>query len=221
MRIGIISEGHSDRAVISNVLMGLLNNDISDIVPLRPMYEKDETDKSLNDPHTKSSYSVIKEECESKELIDGFLSIEGQDFVIIHIDTAEADRYGVERPDKRDKDYCKKLRQNVIEQINTWLADDYSEKLLCAIAIEEIDAWVLTLYEDRDSTLSIDAKKRLQRVLTKKGIQYLHDPFEYYSKISAPLSKKKNLSNGKYLNNNCSLFLFTEEIKSKILPVWS
>ena len=75
VRIGVISEGHADRAVISNILMGSLEIDGSDIIPLRPTYGKDETDKALNDPRTKSSYSVIKEECESKELFDGFFLI--------------------------------------------------------------------------------------------------------------------------------------------------
>lgn len=89
MRIGVISEGHADRAVILNILVGVLKIDSSDVISLRPIYEKDETDKALNNPLTKSSYSVIKEECESKNLIDGFLSIEGQDFIVIHIDTAK------------------------------------------------------------------------------------------------------------------------------------
>ena len=217
MRIGVISEGHADRAVISNILTGILEIDRSEITSLRPIYTSDETDKALNNPKTKSSYSVIKEECESKELINGFLSIEGQDFIVIHIDTAEADKYGVNRPGRGSSDYCKKLRQIVIEQINLWLANDYSEQIIYAVAIEEIDAWVLTIHENRDSTIAIDAKKRLNRILSKKGVKYIHDPFDYYWEISKPLSKKKDLSQGKYLINNCSLYLFVEEIKVKIL----
>ncbi len=217
MRIGVISEGHADRAVISNILAGTIEIDFSDIMPLRPIYEKDETDKALFNPRTKSSYSVIKEECESKELIDGFLAVEGQDFIVIHIDTAEADRYGVMRPNKKEDNYCEKLRQKVIDRINFWLGDDYTSKILYAVAIEEIDAWVLTIYEDRDSTLAVDAKTRLNRILTKKGIKYNHNPFDYYAAVSKPLSKKKDLDAGNYMNNNCSLLLFIEEIKSKII----
>ncbi|MDQ6757063.1 MAG: hypothetical protein M3004_09010 [Bacteroidota bacterium] len=219
MRIGVISEGHADRAVISNILAGTIKIDFSDIMPLRPIYEKDETDKALFNPRTKSSYSVIKEECESKELIDGFLAVEGQDFIVIHIDTAEADRYGVIRPNKNEIKYCEKLRQKVIDQINFWLGDDYTSKILYAVAIEEIDAWVLTIYEDRDSTLVVDAKKKLNRILAKKGIKYNHNPFDYYVAISKPLSKKKDLDARNYMKNNCSLLLFIEEIKSKIVSV--
>lgn len=217
MRIGVISEGHADRAVISNILTAMVEIDRSDIIPLRPVYEKDETDKALNNPRTKSSYSVIKEECESKELIDGFLSLENQDYIVIHIDTAEADRYGVERPNKKNNNYCEQLRNNVIDQINKWLVNNYSLQILYAVAIEEIDAWVLTIYEDRNSVLIVDAKKRLNRILSKKGIKYTNDPFDYYLGISKPLSKKKDLLSGKYLNNNCSMYFFVEEIKSKIL----
>src|SRR5689334_22478375 len=120
MQIGIISEGHSDRAVISNILVGITGIDHSDIIPLRPVYTKDETDKALDNPKTKSSYSVMKEECEERSLIDGFLAIDGQDFVVLHLDTAEADRYGVDRPSK-GSGYCEALRDLVIKKIESWL----------------------------------------------------------------------------------------------------
>lgn len=218
MRIGVISEGHSDRAVIMNVIVGITGLDYSDIIPLRPIYAKDETDKALNDPKTKSSYSVIQEECEERNLIDDFLAIEEQDFIVLHIDTAEADRYGVERPDKKEATYCEDLRNLVIQKMNSWLSIDLSNQTLYAVAIEETDAWVLTLYEEGDSTKYVDAKKRMGSLLSKKGIKFIHDPFDYYSKISKSFSKKKHISNEAITSQNCSLFLFCKEIEAKVLP---
>lgn len=217
MRIGIISEGHADRAVIANILTGLVTGlEMSDIIALRPTYSQDETDKALNDPKTKSSYSIMKEECESKELMDGFFAQDGHDFIVLHIDTAEADKYGVERPEKNDE-YCEQLREAVINQINDWLSVDLSDKILYAIAIEEIDAWVLPVYEKKDSTKIVDAKKKLNFILSKKGVKYDHDPFQYYRTISKPLSKKKHIDREKLLTYNCSLNLFYEEVQAKVL----
>ncbi len=218
MQIGIISEGHSDRAVIMNILVGLTGIDYTNIVSLRPTYRKDETDKAHNDPKTKSSYSVIQEECEERELIDGFLAIEGQDFIVLHIDTAEADRYGVNRPAKIEANYCENFRNLIIKKIESWLNKDLSNQILYAIAIEEIDAWVLTLYERSDSTKYVDAKKRLNRLLNQKGIKFIHDPFKYYWEISKDFSKNKNISNENIISRNCSLRLFSKEVEAKILP---
>jgi hypothetical protein len=141
MRIGVISEGHTDRAVIANLLIGLKNLDSNDIKSIRPDYSKDETDKVYSHAKTAfSTWSIVKEECEKRTSIEQFLSIEDQ-FVVIHIDTAEAEDYGIIRPDKNDPDYCSKLRTLVMEKIEEWIKPPKIDALLHAIAIEEIDAW--------------------------------------------------------------------------------
>src|SRR5579872_1885132 len=124
MRIGIISEGHTDRAVIINLIIGLTGLDSSDIEPIRPIYLKDETDKAASNPLAFSNWFIVKEECETRQLIDGFLQIEGQEFVIIHIDTAEAELYGITRPDKKSDTYCRDLYLLVREKIASWLGEE-------------------------------------------------------------------------------------------------
>lgn len=216
MRIGIISEGHADRAVIENILRGLTNLDSSDIIALRPIYNLDETDKAHRSALTFSTWSVIKEECEERELIDGFLSVEDQDFVVIHIDTAEADQYGVKRPAKSST-YCHDLRSLVVDEINSWLKEDLSDQILYAIAIEEIDAWILTIYEKRDSTSSISPKEKLSRILARKDINSTSD-YDNYLKLSKPLSKDREIKKEKLLDYNSSLNAFFEEVKIKVIP---
>ena len=216
MRIGIISEGHADRAVIENILRGLTNLDSSDIIALRPIYNLDETDKAHRSALTFSTWSVIKEECEERELIDGFLSVEDQDFVVIHIDTAEADQYGVKRPAKSST-YCHDLRSLVVDEINSWLKEDLSDQILYAIAIEEIDAWILTIYEKRDSTSSISPKEKLSRILARKDINSTSD-YDNYLKLSKPLSKDREIKKDKLLDYNSSLNAFFEEVKIKVIP---
>lgn len=217
MRIGVISEGHADRAVISNVITGITGLDISDIVALRPIYLRDATDNALNKAQSLSSYSVIKEECENRQLIDSFLALEDNDFVVIQVDTAEADKFGVLRPDKASKSYSEDLRELVIQKINEWLNQDLSDSILYAIAIEEIDAWVLTIFENRDSSKSVNAKERLNHVLGKIGINSTSN-FENFFEITKPLSKKKDITKGKFLSYNSSLYAFYNEVLIKVMP---
>ncbi len=217
MKIGVISEGHADRAVITNIITGLTGIDRSNIEAIRPIYNYDETDKALISAKAFSTWSVVKEECEKRELIDGFLAFEGQNFVVIHIDTAEAEMYGIKRPDKKSATYCEELRELVVKQINTWLKMEMSDQILYAVAIEEIDAWILTIYDQNDSTASAKPKEKLSRILGKKGINSTSN-YDNFLVISKPLSKEKEIRQGNFLSYNCSLNDFFEEVKVKVIP---
>lgn len=216
MRIGVISEGHADRAVIVNLLAGVAGLDSSDVEAIRPIYALDETDKALVDVRTHSSWSVVKKECEERQLIDGFLAFEDQDFVAIHIDTAEADEYDISRPHKKSDNYCEELRRLVIEQINIWLKDDLSDNILYAIAIEETDAWILTIYDKSDSTTTAAPKEKLSRILRPKGINSTSS-YDNFLEISKPFSKGREIAKGRFLEYNCSLKAFVKEIESKVV----
>lgn len=219
MKIGVISEGHADRAVISNILIGITGIDINDIEPLRPIYNLDETDKAILNPQNFSSWSVVKEECESKKLLEGFLAFEGQDFVVIHMDSAESNEYDVIRPNMPKSDeYCENLRNEIINKINSWFDDEtLHDKILYAIAIEEIDAWLLTIYEQNKSCLSATPKERLGRILRKYRIKSKSN-YENYLSLSEDFSKQKKVSKGNFLSYNCSLNAFCQEVSSKVLP---
>lgn len=214
MRIGIISEGHADRAVITNILTGITGIDTSNILALRPIDKYDETDKFNLDPTRFGGWTSVKEECETRILINEFLALEGQDFIVIHLDTAEADEYGIQRPDKSGRHYSETLRQLVIQQITKWLQDDLSSQLLYAISIEEIDAWLLTMYQQSDSSASAKPKEKLQKALRKKGLNSVSDYASYFV-ISKPFAKSRTVKEGKFLHYNYSLQAFYEEVEQK------
>lgn len=216
MRIGIISEGHADRAVITNILTGITGIDSSDIEPLRPTDKYDLTDKSSKNKLSFGGWNAVQEECETRRLIDEFLSIEGQDFIVIHLDTAEADQYNINRPVKSDL-YGIILRNLVIDQINVWLNSDISESILYAVAVEEIDAWILPIYEAKDSTTSAKPKEKLSNLLARKKISS-ESNYENFLSLSKKLSKEKEINKGGYLKYNVSLKAFFEEIQTKVLP---
>ncbi len=214
MKIGVICEGHTDRAVITNILKGLKGVDSSQIVPLRPDYSKDETDLSANPVNSFGGWANVREECQNRQKISRFLSIEDQNIIIIQLDSAESDDFGISKPQK-DKNYSTVLRQRIIDKISEWLNDEFLNKTVYAIAIEETEAWVLTIYETRDSTASSDPKARLKRVLGKKGIRYTHD-WQGFSVISNGFSKKRNFKKMKYTTYNQSLEDFCQEVEDKL-----
>jgi hypothetical protein len=215
MRIGIISEGHADRAVITNILIGHQEIEKDHIIPLRPSLTTDETDKAHIAAEAFSSWTVVKKECEERELIDAFFAFEGQDYIIIHLDTAEADQYGVDRPAKTET-YCEELYLLVREEIAKWLEGNYLDNILHAIAIEETEAWLLPIFQSRDSTGLANPKKQFDRILGKQKIDTTSN-YDNFLKISKPLSKGKEIKKGKYLEYNCSLKAFLEEINEKII----
>lgn len=214
MKIGVICEGHTDRAVIRNILKGLKGIDSSQIVALRPDYSVDETDLSQMTVDNFSNWSLVKAECENQVKIDRFLSVEGQDFIIIHIDADRSDEYGVPKLVK-DADYSKKMRDAIIIKMNQWLGNKFQNQILYAIAIEETEAWILTIYDKRNSAHSADPKKKLKRKLSKMGIKYEHTHAGFFE-ISEKFSKKKNFKREKFRDYNKSLDDFCQEIEDKL-----
>lgn len=215
MKVGVICEGHTDRAVITNILKGVKGLDSSNIIPLRPEDSLDETDLANIPVDQFSNWTLVKKECETKQKLNRFLSLEGQDVVVIHIDSAESDEYGVTKPIK-DKYYSTNLRAAIISKMKEWLGDDFSDdEIIYAVAVEETEAWVLTIYEKRESSTSADPKRKLRQVLSKKGIKYSQN-YNDFLWISDALSKKKKYAKERFLSYNQSLKEFCIEVENKL-----
>ena len=214
MRVGVICEGHTDRAVIVNVLKGIKSLDSSDIVAIRPVDDYDETDLANIPKDQFSTWSVVKRECEDREKIRNFLSIEGQENIVIHFDSCESDDFGVGKPTK-DDNYAMNLRASVVAKMDEWLEGEFIDEIIHAVAVEEIEAWVLTIYEKRDSSTSATPKEKLKRVLRQQGITYSHD-YNGFLEISKPFAKAKNFKKGNYRSYNSSLNEFCDEVEAKI-----
>ena len=155
-----------------------------------PTNEVIETEKAEIDTHeeTKESGEFILEdkieECESPEINDPILTFFNRPFdeeclLIIQLDSAECEdiNYEVKRPPKGD-DYCLLLRKAIIDKIHEWFGgrvDDYLEQIRYAICIEETEAWVYTLYTNRNTSTITKAKEAFEREMkalqqkSKKG----------------------------------------------------
>ena len=211
MRIGIIAEGRADIAVITNVIKGLTGLDSSNLQHLRPTDEYDETDLQARGDVRQSTWSLVKAECEEKIAIKKFLSIEGNKYVAIHMDSAEAQDYDVKIP-PRDENFCLTLRTSIKAKMRQWIGEEFNEEILYAIAVEEIDAWLLTIHRPKkDSSLSPNPKKALGRILSKKGENSTSN-FPNYFRLSEDFARPRRLKELKCFDYNCSLMLFANEI---------
>ncbi|CAL1519389.1 hypothetical protein [Chitinophaga sp. MM2321] len=217
MRIGIISEGGADTAVITNILKGITGLDSSNFVPIRPRLSFDNTTLQHLDPDQKGGWSLVQLECQEKKKIDDFFSLEDATHIIVHIDSAEAEQYGIRRSDKSHHEYCTELRTEIINKIKEWLNHKYEEKILYAIAIEEIDAWVLVMYHDKATCQITNPKGKLQYILNKKG-EISTSNYKNYFRLTKPFSKKNALIKEGYLDLNCSLKMFYDDATAVFIP---
>ncbi|TAE05500.1 MAG: hypothetical protein EAZ95_19820 [Bacteroidetes bacterium] len=214
MRIGIIAEGSQDQLVIRNILRAF-GIDKSDVLLIKPYLEDDET--GFPDDPTIGTFQGVKNAClgfEGKRhyFIRAF-DVFKADFMVIHIDTAEIDRQDFEfvKPNKADlPTYCTELREKAIVLINEWLEGNYSDKILYAIAIEEMEAWLLTLHAKSETAQSADAKEKWKQIVLPTLNERSID------KITKDFSKKKELK--KYLPYNQSLREFVEALEKIVKP---
>jgi hypothetical protein len=181
MMVGIVAEGSADVAVLRNVLNGKLGIERKDARAIRPELHEDNTDLSTRKtggsyrartPEQYSNWTLVFDECRARTKIADFLQapVAGVRLVVIHVDTAEAHLpgYDVVRPDRQAHDYSDLLRALVVAKIDALLGPDLAPGVRHAVAVEETDAWVLTLHDDqddRDTGARLDPKKRLRFVL--------------------------------------------------------
>ena len=235
MEIGIIAEGKGDLAVLENIIVGVLDLDSEDIRFLRPELNQDNTDKAKATYQNMSAkefggWSLVKQDCEQQHKLKTFFEdnpfLEEDKYLVIQIDTAECENtgYDVKRPDKADENYCEELRNVVIDKINSWLGNQWKNQIHYAICIEETEAWVHTLYEDKDTSKPLNAKEAFQKYLNKergrsnklkKQLQKLTNKPEFDKSlfISKGFRKLSSKKGKKVLENNQSLKVFVEKLE--------
>ena len=218
IKIGIIAEGRPDQAVIENIIHYYFKEKDYEVILLRPDLDFDATDKQLQSAAAAGGLARVKKDCEEGIMLERFFATDFEDKnqLIIQLDTAEIKEYDVVRPNKTETDYSSILRDNVIQKITIdWLKKEYPDQLIFAISIEELEAWLLTLYENKNSTSSINPKSKLKKVLSKKNLNSKEE-YNNYAFLSKDFRKKKKIERA--LNFNESLALFCadlEEISSK------
>lgn len=215
MRIGIIAEGFADANVIKAIVKKLLGYDGADMRVLRPEEAFDETDlQALNF----SNWQLVFESCKDADFLGAFFdSLEGEAMLIVHVDTAERGMEGYDVNDpQRTKGvdypvYAEQLRQKVIEKVNALVPEAYRDKIVYAIAVEETDAWLIPLFENKagDTASHARAKETLFKLISadKKRVRAYVDTEHKsldYVKLGAELAKE--LKDCRKRNKSLDLF---------------
>ena len=224
MRAGIIAEGKSDLAVIINILKGYLGIDRSDIQPLVPELDYDETDLSKMRVEQFSNWTIVKKRCREGFVVKHFFEgIDDQRFLVIHIDTAERLEVGFEVAEPRKEDiseYVSRVREAVILKLKEWLGENFYERTAFAVAVEETEAWVIPVFEHRiiETGFSPNPKEKLAGLLNRPNAMndkdrrrlFQMDEYNKFLELSKDLRKGKDLI--KYAERNESLKLFCIEL---------
>lgn len=226
--VGIISEGKEDFGVLKNIFRAF-GFDGSEIIPIRPSLATDITDKHHNQ-QTIGTLQGVKNSCIGKDGkrpdFEYMMTQLDMKYIVIQLDTAEIDRqdFTFVKPQKEDNpNYATELRTSVIDLINNWLSNNYSEQLLYAVTIEELESWCLTIFENGDTVYLENLKQRLQNHLQRKNLSpkdlKCHPTknrnlyFEAFTKKSN-FHKLKNLK--EYAAKNQSLSDFIMSIEQKL-----
>lgn len=143
MKAGIIAEGKSDAAVLTNLLKGKLDIQRSDIQYLLPELEYDETDLSNMRPEQFSTWSVVRQKCMDNLFLNRFFeTLDDERFLTVHLDAAERMEinYEVIEPPKHNlPGYVEAVRQNIVAKVLEWMQGQYGDRVVLAVAVEETD----------------------------------------------------------------------------------
>jgi hypothetical protein len=216
MRFGIVAEGRADLAVITNVLKGAVRVDDQDIQWLVPEYRRDETDRHDPPKAGFSNWELVRTACVDGGGIAEFFDspVADEKWVVIHVDAAEADLYGVERAAAGGEgDLVEELRRRIVAQIDQWLGDRFDERVRHAVAVQETDAWVLTLFTTDETASLANPKERLNRAMNdgfsdkERKRLFQRKAFPRYDELSKALRKPKQLEECCRRNRSLALFV--------------
>lgn len=236
MRVGIIAEGRSDFAVLANILKGKLGINRNQLTPLRPRFALDETDLAVGrgpqQPDEYSNYALVLADCSAPhDKLLSFLDtqIAEERFVVVHIDTdkCHTPEIGVVRPPRKPKEaaegYTAALRGLVAAKIEALLGAELSKGVCLAVAVEETEAWLLTLWDPedpRDTGLRLDPKKYFRECIVdgaKKTSPRARDRGEkdhdYFDHLSQGFRDGARLA--VCAGRNASLGLFVESLAGR------
>lgn len=226
MRVGLIVEGKSDAAVITNILKGKLNVSKTDVQYLSPELDNDETSLFEMKKEQFSNWTIVKTNCQNREKFDNFFKLDDDAFIVIHIDSDVRNEVGYEVTEPKTiakQEDLERLRETIVTKINEWLNNEFIDKVVFAVAIEEIDAWIMALFPSTgiETGFLHNPKERLQvlintpNLFTKKQKQEIfslkNDKLKQYALLSNDFRKEKTLLLA--ASKNYSLRKFCEELE--------
>ncbi|WAC18283.1 hypothetical protein OVA24_13670 [Luteolibacter sp. SL250] len=214
---GLICEGVTDHAILTNVLVGYFKNQREpDIHQERPNLE--------SDPH--GGWTLVIQYLRQKEYREAFSY---HDYLIIQIDTDVSEDPGFDVP-KRDKNgtlspdqLILKVTERLKKEIGAEDWEAYGDKFIFAIAVEQLECWLLPLWFNNakrkqiaNCTDRIGACPNLRDRLDARSLRWISKNEKVYSSYdfaSKEYTKSKVLL--KTGINSPSLSFFINELNKR------
>jgi len=203
----IVSEGATDQDVIKNILAGFTENKNVSLNPLQP---KD------GEP---GNWDKVFKYCGSEEFKSAFAF---NDFIIIQIDTdfmsgdSVGEAYRIDIKDLSVVEIVEAFKQKIISLIGEPFYQTYQGQIIFAIAVNEIECWLLPIYyTDVKASKEVSCIRTLNPKLNSKfgfTIDKNAKGKTDFVKISKPFLKKKDLL--KYAQKQISFQLFIDELST-------
>lgn len=213
---GLITEGETDQAVLKNILVGYFNDFDVTIRALQPSL--DTTDASQMSEF--GGWYNVFQYCQSDFLVAAF---EQNDFLIIQIDSDcshekyfDVPKIEGETLDEFAERIKNRLKSVILTQMGLELYEIYAQRFIFAIAIDEIECWLLPLfYTDKTQSATNNCLFKLnQKLPDNQKISPQNKDKRVYQRISRAFMKTKTLQQAALQNPSFKLFI--ETLTSKI-----
>ena len=206
-KFGLITEGVTDQTILKAILTGWTGNKKLVVKELQPK------------PEESGGWTKVFQYCESLEFKGTFAYY---DFIVIQIDTdfmsgdSVGEKYRIDLKNLNEKETVEAFQAKIVELIGEEFYGEYSERIIFAIAINEIECWLLPVYfSDKKAAKNVNCIDTLNTVLPQKEGFYIDAKDDvYYRKLAKNFRKKKDIE--KYAKRQESFSLFLDNLQSAI-----
>lgn len=209
---GLITEGKTDQVVLRNILLGYFK-DIDLIVrELQPSFDATEAAQMS----TFGGWYNVFHYCRSEFLLGAF---EQNDFIVIQLDTDCSHETNFDVPKMKEENienFVTRVKERIIEVIKSNLGESLyfqlASRLIFAIAVDEIECWLLPLYySDKIQAATNNCFYKLEQKLNAEKI-ILKKERRIYERISKDFRNPKKLQQA--YPKNPSFGLFVEQLNN-------
>jgi hypothetical protein len=205
-----VAEGPTDHAVVQNILLGFFQEqdlDSGDITPTQPLL--DETGKQL--AGSLGGWQQVLRWLEERRYDEAF---QFNEYVVVQIDTDVCENAGFDVPKTANGATCSPeelviaVRKRLMEIIGTEDLETYAGRFHCAVAVHELECWLLPLWGKATEFDGIHTcKQRVDNGLGRANEPGLHkDRVETYTNASGEFRKRRRLLEAASSQRSLELF---------------
>jgi len=214
----IVSEGVTDYAVLKNILFGWFKG--QDAEPFLKPYQPDPTAEGESSWQEFGNWENVIKYLREKKHRD---ALEFADFLIVQIDTDQSEHpnFGVSHRENNEQLTPSDLVLKVAGKLQEIIGPDdvkfYGDRIIFAICVDEIECWLLPLWDPKKSSKCQGCLDAVDRALSKKNEARLDKNADQYNSASKEYSKRKVLLSKGRKNPSLDIFLSELECRNIVL----